>query len=60
MIVKSWASTQLRVNGIEIRVTTEIGHLINYLFEKNNRKDTYYTKSVIRGENTVQSATHFS
>ena len=46
MIVKSWTSTRLRVNGTEIRVITEIGYLINFLFEKNNRKDTYYTRSV--------------
>lgn len=46
MIVKNWKSTELYVNNIGIGATTEYGYLIDYIFEKNNRKCTYYRHSI--------------
>lgn len=45
VISKSWKSTKIIVNGIEIGVTTEYGYLIDFLFEKNNLKSRYFRKT---------------
>ena len=45
-IVKSWRSTTLQVNKIEIGTTTEFRYLIDFLFEKNNLNSIYFRHSV--------------
>lgn len=45
-IVKTWKSTTLQVNKIEIGTTTEFRYLVNFLFEKNNLNGIYLSHSV--------------
>lgn len=46
MIVKAWKSTKMSVNEIDIGVTTEFGYLVDFLYEKNQLKRQYFTRTI--------------
>ena len=46
MIVKAWKSTKISVNEIDIGVTTEFGYLVDFLYEKNQLKRQYFTRTI--------------
>ena len=45
-IVKSWKTTKLRVNNIELGTSTEFGYYVNYFCEKHDIKNAIYNRSI--------------
>lgn len=46
LIVRAWKSTKIYVNEIDIRATTELGYLVDFLFEKNHLKRQHFTRTI--------------